>query len=542
MTKKRDSSAKVSTNRGDATANGGRTRKAGSIRAKYHFDQDAADNAVAFFAECLTHVTGEWRGKPFVLSDWQADIVRNIFGWKRADGTRKYRTVFIAVPRKAGKTTLAAGLALYALYCDGEPGAQVINAAADREQAALCFEAAQGMVKNEPELESRSNVYRRSIVVPGSGSAYKVISSEAYSKHGMSCSYIGADELHAWPNRELWDVLTTSTGARRQPLSVVTTTAGYDRHSLCFELWDYALKVRDGIVEDDSFLPVIYAADKEDAWDDPATWAKAHPGLGISVKEEYFAQECAKAKALPSYENTFRRLLLNQWTEQDTRWLSMDAWDACADELPDLAGVTCYAGLDLSSTTDITALVLAFPVGGTVYLKPYFWIPQDGIEKRVRRDRVPYDVWVRDGLIEATPGAVIDYEFIRAKLATLADQFHIKEIAIDRWNATQLSTQLDGDGFEVVGFGQGFASMAGPTKELERLIIGKEIAHGGNPVMRWMASNVSVEGDAAGNIKPSKKKSTERIDGIVATIMAIGRMNMNLEGGEFHNFTEFSFV
>lgn len=509
---------------------------------KYWFDQNAADKAVAFFSECLTHVTGEWRGQPFILADWQSKIVREIFGWKRKDGTRKYRTVFIAVPRKAGKTTLAAGIALYFLYCDGEPGAQVINAAADRDQAALCFEAAQGMVKAEPALDTRSKVYRRSIVVPNTGSAYKVISSEAYSKHGMSCSYIGADELHAWASRELWDVLTTSTGARRQPLSVVTTTAGYDRHSLCFELWDYAIKVRDGIIEDETFLPVIFAADKEDDWTDPATWAKAHPGLGVTVKIDYFEQEVAKAKALPSYENTFRRLLLNQWTEQDTRWLSMDAWDACNEALPNLDGATCYAGLDLSSTTDITALVLGFQKGGKVFVKPYFWIPEDGIEQRVRRDRVPYDVWVKQGLIETTSGAVIDYEFIRAKVNTLAEQYQIKEISIDRWNANQLSTQLAGDGFEVFGFGQGFVSMAAPTKELERLIMGRELAHGGNPVLRWMASNVSTEMDAAGNIKPSKKKSTERIDGIVASIMAIGRMNLSLAGDDFHNFETFSFV
>lgn len=532
MTRKRDTSVDKTINGKDATKS----------RGIYHFDQEAADRAVSFFADCLTHVTGEWRGKPFVLSDWQAKIVRDIFGWKRQDGTRKYRTVFIAVPRKAGKTTLAAGLALYMLYCDGEPGAQVINAAADRDQAALCFDAAKGMVQNEEQLDTRSNVYRRSIVVPNTGSSYKVISSDANTKHGLGCSYVGADELHAWPGRELWDVLTTSTGARRQPLTVVTTTAGFDRHSICYELWDYAIKVRDGIVQDDTFYPAIFAADKDDDWRDPATWHKAHPGLGVSVKLEYFEQECAKAKALPSYENTFRRLLLNQWTESDVRWLSMDAWDACGDELPQLFGAACYAGLDLSSTTDISALVLAFPIDGKVYLKPYFWIPEEGIERRVRRDRVPYDVWVRDGLMETTPGAVIDYEFIRAKIGTLADEFHIKEIAIDRWNATQLSTQLTGDGFEVVGFGQGFASMAGPTKELERLIIGKEIAHGGNPVMRWMASNVSVEGDAAGNLKPSKKKSTERIDGIVASIMSIGRMNMNIEGGEYHDFEAFSFV
>lgn len=509
---------------------------------KFHFDQAAADKAVAFFAECLTHTTGEWRGQPFVLSPWQADIVSNIFGWKRPDGTRKYRYVFIAVPRKAGKTTLAAGLALYALYCDGEPGAQVINAAADREQAALCFDAAKGMVENEPELLNRSGVYKRSIIVPNSGSAYKVISSEAYSKHGMSCSYIGADELHAWPDRELWDVLNTSTGARRQPLTVVTTTAGFDRHSICYEQWDYAVKVRDGIIQDDAFLPVIYAADPDDDWKDPATWRKAHPGLGVSVQEEYFAAECRKAIELPSYENTFRRLLLNQWTENDVRWLSMDVWDANNQDLPDLAGATCYGALDLSSTTDISAFVLAFPLGPTLYLMPFFFVPQDGVEKRTKRDRVPYDVWIKQGYIEATPGNVIDYDVIRNRINELAEKFHIREIAIDRWNATQLSTQLTGDGFEVVGFGQGFASMSAPTKELEKRLLGKTIAHGGNPVLRWMASNVATEIDAAGNVKVSKKKSTERIDGIVASIMALGRVISHDEGSGLYEAMEFDFV
>jgi phage terminase large subunit-like protein len=495
--------------------------------ADFYFDSVAAERAVAFFAECLKHTTGEWRGQPFVLSPWQAEIVRNIFGWKRADGTRKYRTVFLGLPRKMGKTTLAAGLALYALYCDGEPGAQVINAAADREQAALCFDSAKQMVEAEPELSSRSESFRRSIIVPSTGSSYKVLSSEAYSKHGLSVSYAGMDELHAWPDRELYDVLVTSMGARRQPLTVITTTAGFDKHSLCYELWNYADQVAAGIVKDESFLSVIFAAGKDDDWKDPATWAKANPNFDVTVQQSFYEQECAKAVSLPSYENTFRRLYLNQWTEQDVRWLSMDAWDACAAPMPDLSSLPCFAALDLSSTTDITALVLAFPIDGKVHLLPFFWIPAEGVKKRVDRDRVPYAQWIKDGFIMTTPGKVIDYEFIRRKINELAEQYHIKEVAIDRWNATQLSTQLEGDGFEMVGFGQGFASMASPTKELERRILEGTLNHGANPVMRWMASNITTEQDAAGNLKPSKKKSTERIDGIVATIMALGRVMLH---------------
>lgn len=510
----------------------------------YWFDDEAADRAVAFFERVLTHTKGEWAGQPLKLADWQAnEIIRPLFGWKRADGTRRYRTAYIQIPRKAGKSTLAAGIALYLLLADGEPGAEVYSAAADREQAAIVFEMAKQMADAAPAIRRRVQAFKRALTVPSTASSYKVLSSEAYTKHGLSAHGIVVDEVHALPDRELWDVLTTSTGARRQPLTVAITTAGYDRHSLCYELYDYACKVRDGILDAPAFLPVIYEAAPDDDWKAPATWRKAHPGLGVSVKEEYFAAECEKAAQLPSYENTFKRLLLNIWTEQDTRWLPMHEWDACADELPDLACRACFAGLDLSTTTDITALVLAFPVGSKVHLLPFFWVPREGIHKRARRDRVPYDVWQREGWIEATDGSVIDYEVIRAKINELGTKYQIKEIAIDRWNATQLATQLTGDGFEMVGFGQGFASMSSPAKELERRILGREISHGGNPVLRWMASNVSVTQDPAGNVKPDKAKSTERIDGIVASLMALGRaMEAQEEKASRYETEGFSFV
>ncbi|MGB7479862.1 MAG: terminase TerL endonuclease subunit [Burkholderiaceae bacterium] len=509
---------------------------------EFWYDGAAAERAVQFFAKVLTHTKGEWAGQPLVLSDWQADqIIRPLFGWKRQDGTRRYRTAYIQIPRKAGKSTLSAGIALYCLLADGEAGAEVYSAAADREQAAIVFEMAKGMADASAALRSRVKSYKRSITVQATASSYKVLSADAFTKHGLNASCIIFDELHAQPNRELWDVLTTSTGARKQPLTVAITTAGYDRHSICYELYSHACKVRDGILIDDAFLPVIYEAGKDDDWQDPATWHKAHPSLGVSVQESYLAAECLKAQQMPAYENTFRRLMLNQWTEQATRWLSMEAWDKCGGDLPDLAGMACYAGLDLSTTTDISALVLAFPVGGTVHLLPFFFVPQEGVKKRSERDRVPYDQWIKQGHIIATPGAVIDYDYIRAKLNELAERYQIKEIAIDRWNAAQLSTQLSGDGFEMIGFGQGFASMSSPTKELEKRIIAGEINHGGNPVLRWMASNVATEQDAAGNVKPSKKKSTERIDGIVAAIMCLGRIGVDAGDAEFTEY-EFTFV
>ncbi len=343
----------------------------------------------------------------------------------------------------------------------------------------------------------------------------------------MTAHGIIIDELHAQPNRELVDVLTTSTAARRQPLIVYITTADFDRDSICNEKYDYACKVRDGVIDDPAFLPVIYEASSDADWTDPQVWAAANPNLGVSVSQEYLERECQRAQETPTYENTFKRLHLNMKTQQDVRWLSLEQWDACGGVEIDpnaLEGKECFAGLDLSTTTDVSALVLLFKEDdGEVALLPRFWVPADNARKRERRDRVPYQTWARQGFIEMTEGNVVDYDVIRRRINELGERFKIREIAIDRWNATQLAVQLQGDGFEVVTFGQGFRDMSGPTKELEKLVISGKLRHGRHPVLRWMASNVSVETDAAGNLKPSKKKSTERIDGIVASIMALGR-------------------
>lgn len=492
------------------------------------FDHGAATQAIAFFRECLTFTAGQWRGKPFYLQPWQQAIVANLFGWKRCNGMRRYREAFLYVPRKCGKSELAGGLGCLLTFADREPGAQVYCAAADREQARLVFNAARTMVLAEPELAARAQLYTNAIVVPATGSTLKVVSAEAYTKHGVNAHGVIIDELHAQPNRELVDVLTTSTGARRQPLIIYITTADYDRQSICNEKYEYACKVRDGVIEDPAFLPVIYEATREDDWTAPAVWQQANPNLGVSVSFEYLQRECQRARETPTYENTFRRLHLNQRTQQDVRWLSLEQWDACGTTPIDeaaLAGRSCYAGLDLSTTTDLSAFVLLFPdEDGGVTVVPRFWAPADNAAKRENRDRVPYQTWARQGLLELTPGNVVDYDVIRTRIKQLGEQFRINEIAVDRWNATQLCTQLQQDHFELVLFGQGFADMTAPTKQLEKLVLSRKLRHGGHPLLRWMASNVSVETDAAGNLKPSKKKSTERIDGIVATIMALGRL------------------
>jgi len=503
------------------------------------FDIDAAERVVGFFRDCLTHVKGQWAGEPIELAPWQQAVVGNLFGWKRPDGTRRYREAFIFLPRKQGKTVVAAGLALYALFCDGEPGAEVYAAAADRDQARLLWDVAKRQIQAEPALAEACQLYQHSIVIESMGSCFKAISADAHTKHGYNSHFVVVDELHAQPNSELVDVLLTSTGARRQPMVVYLSTSDFERPSVCNEKHAYASKVRDGVLDDPGFLPVIYEADLDDDWTDPEVWARTNPNLGVSLSLEYLERECRRAQETPSYENTFKRLHLNIRTQADVQWLAMADWDGCEDEFSpsELEGRPCYAGLDLASTTDLTALVLYFPEDDHSVV-PFFWAPRDGAIQREKRDRVPYLTWARQDALELTEGNVCDYDVIRARINELAATFQIREIAFDRWGATQLMTQLQGDGHEIVPFGQGYASLSAPAKELEKLVLSKQLRHNGHPVLRWCASNVMIESDSAGNIKPSKKKSTERIDGIVALTMAIGRAIVEEPEPEFQGIIQ----
>lgn len=511
-------------------------RRSTSDGDEFWFDEEAADRACRFFSSCLTHAKGELQGQPLELAEWEAQrIVRPLFGWKRADGTRRYRKVYVEVPRKNNKSTLCAGIALYLLHADREPGAEVYSAAGDRDQAAVVFDVARQMVNQSPALKLRTEVYRRSMVHLESASSYRVLSADAFTKHGLNAHGIVVDEVHVQRNRELIDVLSTSTGSRRQPVEVYITTAGYDKRTICWELHDYAERVARGIIHDPYFLPVIYAADPKDDWTDERVWAKANPGLGKSIKLEYLRAECKKALEIKAYENTFKRLHLNIWTAQENRWLQVEsAWDPCGTQpvpsLEALKGRRAWLGVDLSSTVDLTALValVEAPTSPVSYdVVPFFFVPEARIELRAKRDRVPYDQWRDQGLIVATEGDVVDYEAVRLKARELGEILDVQEVAIDRWNSTGLQAQLAGDGLQVAQFGQGFASMSAPTKELERMLLSKLLRHGGNPVLRWMADNVAVNQDPAGNIKPAKDKSTERIDGIVALVMAIGRALAN---------------
>lgn len=494
-------------------------------RSDLWFDPDAADAAIEFF-DFLPHSKGEWAGTPFELAPWQKFIVGSLFGWKNLDGSRRFRVSFVEVARKNGKTTLASGVALLLAFFDDEPGAEVYALATKGEQAKIVWGEGKAMVLGSPFLKARVTVLANNLHQESTRSKFQWVASEADTLDGLNPNGVIIDELHAHKTRALWDVMQTATGARRQPLIFAITTAGFDRASVCWEQAVYAQKVLEGSVTDDTFFCYIATIDEGDEWTDPTAWVKANPNLGVSVKIEDLRRKCEKAKQVPGEVNAFLQLHLDVWTTQSVRWLSDEMWAAQQPTaLEDLKGRLCYAGLEASSTYDIAALTLWFPdddgAGGSVI--PFFWAPQEAIEKRSREDNVPYDTWANDGHLVATEGNVLDYDAIRAKLNDLFLEYDIREVATKRWNVTQLQSQLIGDGFDVVQYSDGYSGMSEPTKELERLLIEGKVRHGNGPILRWMASNVAVRRDAEEHIRPDKAASTEDITGIVALIMAIGR-------------------
>lgn len=494
------------------------------------YDKSAADYAVAFI-ESLCHTKGTWAGKPFELIDWQEQIIRDLFGTLKPNGYRQFNTAYIEIPKKQGKSELAAAVALLLTCGDGEERAEVYGCAADRQQAAIVFDVAADMVRMCPALSKRVKILasQKRLIYTPTNSFYQVLSAEAYSKHGFNIHGVVFDELHTQPNRKLFDVMTKGSGdARMQPLYFLITTAGTDTHSICYETHQKAKDIIEGRKIDPTFYPVIYGADENDDWTDPKVWRKANPSLDITVGIDKVRDACESAKQNPGEENAFRQLRLNQWVKQAVRWMPMEKWDKCAfavDE-DELEGRVCYGGLDLSSTTDITAFVLVFPPldeDDKYIVLPYFWIPEENLTLRVNRDHVPYDVWERQGFLQTTEGNVVHYGFIEKFIEKLGERFNIREIAFDRWGAVQMVQNLEGMGFTVVPFGQGFKDMSPPTKELMKLVLEQKIAHGGHPVLRWNMDNIYIRTDPAGNIKADKEKSTEKIDGAVATIMALDR-------------------
>ena len=513
------------------------------------WDRAAALHAIEFFSH-LRHSTGEWAGQPFDLQPWQQFVVGSVFGWKRADGLRRFRTAYVEVARKNGKSALLAGIALYALVADGEAGAHVYAAATTRDQARIVFGEAERMVAASPALSARVTRTVNNLAVLPTASWFRPLSADASKMDGLNVHFAAVDEVHEHPGPEIIQKLNTATGARRQPLIFEITTAGHDRHSVCRQHHEFSVKALEGTLPQetaDPWFAFIATIDAGDDWTDPKVWGKANPSLGVTVKLDDLKRQIDEAREMPAQQNAIRRLRLNEWTEQVTRWLDMEVW-AEGGLAPETSGATiaadlerlerllagreCYGGLDLARVNDLSAFLLLFPPTRDAALGSLaekwivlsrFWVPEEDIGRRARRDRVPYDVWRDQGLLTATPGNATDFAFIEAEIVRLAGRFDLRELAYDRTFAGEIVQHLQDEGINLVQFGQGFLSMAAPTAELERLAVSRLLWHGGHSVLRWNASNVAVRHDPAGNIKPDKERSSERIDGIVALCNALGR-------------------
>jgi phage terminase large subunit-like protein len=514
------------------------------------WNKPQATRAIGYFRDVLRLNGGEHEGKPFALEPFECFLVGSLFGWYGLDGYRRFRVAYVEIAKGNGKSPIAAGVGHYMLKADKEPRAEVYAAATKKDQAMILFRDAVAMVEQSPALSSRlklsgqqPNVWN--IADLETGSFFRPIASDdAQSGPRPHCALI--DEVHEHKTPLMIDMMRAGTKGRRQALIFEITNSGFDRHSVCRQHHEYSEKVLQGILEDDSWFAYVCGLDPCEAcrakgnlqptdncpdcddWKDEKVWVKANPNLGVSVTVKYLREQVREAVGMPAKQNIVRRLNFCQWTEQDERWLDMALWDAgkASIDLAALRGRVCYAGLDLARVNDLSALALVFPpMDATERWKVLvrYWVPKDDIGVRVKRDRVPYDVWVRDGLITATPGNATDFGFIQAAILDAAGVYTIKEVAYDRTFAGEIVQNLMAEGLTMVPFGQGFLSMGPPTAELHRLLLSANLEHTGDPVTRWCASNVTVAVDAANNIKPDKERSTEKIDGIVAICNALGR-------------------
>lgn len=504
-----------------------------AVLAGCRFDAGLAERAVQFFARLLRHSKGKWAGEPFILADWQrVNIIEPLFGWLTPEGVRRFRTAYIEVPKKNGKSTLAAGVGMYLLVGDGEPGAEIYTAATKIKQAAIVHDEAVRMVQASPALSKRLriNFTTKVISFDAMNSKYEALAADAQGSEGLNIHGLICDELHVWQGREYWDALRFGGIARRQPLRFTITTAGvYNKASLGWEQHQYALDVQGGQAENTAHLVFIACADPKDDWQLPETHRKANPAYGTVIDPVEIAEAAAEVRNKPAELNSFLRYRLNIWTEQLDRVVDMHAWDECGAEFneDDLVGRRCHGGLDLSSKKDLTAFVLIFPPDepdGLWLVLPRFWVPQEAASERERADQVPYMTWARQGFLNLTPGVRTDYECIREQIESDRKRFDVVDIGADPWNLEYLRQRLDPSGELIREYSQQLKDMSPPMKELiHGLVPERRLAHRGHPVLRWNAANLAAYQDANENIRPDKKRSKDRIDGVVALIMALGR-------------------
>jgi len=488
----------------------------------WYFDRKAAMRAINFI-EKLKHTKGEWAGQQFRLEPWQHFILWNIFGWRNADGTRRFRYAYIEIARKNGKTALSAGIGLYMLFADGEARPEVYSAATVKDQAKICFADAVAIVK-ATDLKNYLTPYRNSIVYELKGGTMKPLSSDYGTHDGLNPSCGIIDEFHAHKDSGMFDVIKSAFGARKQPLMFIITTAGFNKSGACYAYRDNVIKVLRGVNEDDSLFGIIYTHDTKEEWDNPKMWIKSNPNLGVSLSADYLADQVKDAKNRPEAVRNVMTKNVNLWVDAEKTWILDDVWMKCigATNPADLKGCACWGGLDLSNVSDITAYLLLFHENDRFQLLPHFWIPEEKMQEKIKKENINYDKWVTEGYVTATPGNVIDYDFVKADILHITANYDLRTSAYDRWNSSQTIIDLQNEGMECNPFGQGYGSMSAPTKEFEKAVLTGKVEHFGNPVLRWMLSSTVVKTDPAGNIKPDKEKSVQKIDGIVAAIMALG--------------------
>lgn len=501
----------------------------------FFYDQNAASRPVRFI-ELLKHSKGEWAGQNLRLEGWQHFATCCLFGWKRKDNKRRrYRKAYIQVARKNGKTTWAAGIGNYCFLADGEAGAECYTAATKREQATLAHKEAELQIRGNEDLAMLVQIYKLNLSIPTTGAKFVPLSSDSKTQDGLNPHFALIDEYHAHPTDELLEVLKTGMGARAQPLLLTITTAGFDVSSPCHLEYEYCCDVLEGIKTDDQFFGIVYTLDQGDDWADPAVWIKANPNLGVSVYPDFLRSQVDEALKSPQKQNHVKVKNLNMWTQAETRWMTDESWMACGDWYDDseLAGRECYGALDLSTSLDITALVFDFPPvadGEPHKTITRFYMPAENVMEKERKDKVPYSAWINDKLITATPGNVIDYDYIEHDIMEIRSKYQILEIAFDPWNSSAIVNHLTEAGLTMVPIRQQFSGMASFTKQFERSVLGHQLAHRGHPILRWMMSCCEIKSDRQGNImpmKPERQKSGKRIDGIVAWIMAHGRSLLN---------------
>lgn len=505
----------------------------------YYFDDEAADWAVEFFSY-LRFFEGEWAGKPFVLADWQEwDIVRPLFGWKKeGSGLRRFRRADVIVPKKNGKTPLAAGIGALMMLGDKEFGGRVICGATKEQQAREVWNAARKMIAASPELRGEVKAFRSSLYNESLGSSFMPIGRDSETSDGPSVHCGILDETHAHKDRSVFDIIDNALGARRQPMVLSISTLGVTGQSPVWASLDYGKKILERVLNNEEQFFFFASVDNPERWDDPVEWQKANPNLGISIYADGFQSDFAAVKDFPSKQNLFKCKRLNIPVSQATKWISLEAWDECGGELPlaFLKGKPCFCGLDLGIIRDLSAFVAAFRVGEItvgaetrplVHVLAKFWIPEVGIMERWQKDRVDYPQWRELGFLTATPGETTRNDIIRQEINEFAREYDVQELALDKTHGHELMVQLSDDGLKVVDHSQSMHAMTEPCRHIETLIADRRLRHGANPILRWMASNVVVLRGADDKMKIAKDLSTERVDGVVATAMAIGRLMVN---------------